>query len=34
MENNKDVIRFSEKTAKSMAKAFKSLWKKYKRTNP
>ncbi|MEL6986245.1 MAG: hypothetical protein AAGK97_00290 [Bacteroidota bacterium] len=34
MENNKDVIRFSEATAKDMAKAFKSLWKKYKRTNP
>ena len=34
MENNKDVIKFSPATAKSMAKAFKSLWKKYKRTNP
>lgn len=34
MENNKDVIRFSPKTAKNMAKAFKSLWKKYKRSNP
>ncbi len=29
-----DVIRFDEKTAKRLAKHFKALWKKYKRTNP
>jgi hypothetical protein len=34
LEDGNDVIKFNNGTAKSMAKAFKSLWKKYKRTNP
>ncbi len=34
LEDGNDVIKFNSGTAKSMAKAFKSLWKKYKRTNP
>ncbi len=34
MEDNRDVIRYNSKTAKSMARAFKALWRKYKRTNP
>ena len=29
-----DVIRFDEATSQNMAKAFKSLWRKYKRRNP
>jgi len=33
-ENSNDVIKFNEDTSKAMAKAFKALWKKYKRTNP
>lgn len=33
-EDSDDVIRLSKETAKSMAKHFKNLWKKYKRTNP
>jgi hypothetical protein len=34
LEDSNDVIRFNQDTSKSMAKAFKSLWRKYKRTNP
>ncbi len=34
LEDGNDVIRLSQKTAKAMAKHFKLLWKKYKRTNP
>lgn len=34
LEDNNDVIQFHSDTAKNMAKAFKSTWKKYKRTNP
>jgi len=33
-EDNNDVIRFNAETSKTMAKAFKAIWKKYKRTNP
>jgi hypothetical protein len=34
LEDSNDVIKFNKKTSQDMAKAFKSLWKKYKRTNP
>ena len=34
MENSKDVIKYNAKTSKDMAKAFKAIWKKYKRSNP
>lgn len=34
MEDSKDVIRFNADTTKQMCKAFKSIWKKYKRSNP
>ena len=34
MEDNNDVIRFNKETSKEMAKAFKSLWRIYKRRNP
>ena len=34
LEDSNDVIRFNKKTSKSMAKAFRALWKKYKRSNP
>jgi hypothetical protein len=34
LEDTNDVIRFNKKTSKGMAKAFRSLWKKYKRSNP
>ena len=33
-EDSNDVIRLSNDTAKNMAKHFKSIWKRYKRTNP
>lgn len=33
-EDSNDVIKFNQETSKQMAKAFKSLWKKYKRKNP
>lgn len=33
-EDSNDVIKFNAETSKGMAKAFKSLWKKYKRKNP
>lgn len=34
MVDGNDVIRFDEVTSKNMAKAFKLIWKRYKRTNP
>lgn len=34
MVDGNDVIRFDEVTSKNMAKAFKQIWKRYKRTNP
>ncbi len=34
LHDNKDVIMYDAETAKMMAKQFKALWKKYKRTNP
>ncbi|MEM9548832.1 MAG: hypothetical protein AAGA77_22800 [Bacteroidota bacterium] len=34
LEDSNDVIRFNEDTSQGMAKAFKALWKKYKRKNP
>jgi hypothetical protein len=34
LEDSNDVIKFNKKTSQDMAKAFKSLWKKYKRSNP
>jgi hypothetical protein len=34
LEDSNDVIKFNKETSKGMAKAFKSLWKKYKRKNP
>ena len=33
-EDSNDVIRFNSETSTEMAKAFKKVWKKYKRTNP
>lgn len=33
LEDNHDVIKFNENSSKDMAKAFKSIWKKYKRSN-
>lgn len=33
-EDSNDVIKFNSETSKTMAKAFKSIWKKYKRVNP
>lgn len=33
-EDSNDVIKFNADTSKTMAKAFKAIWKKYKRTNP
>ncbi|MDF1694755.1 MAG: hypothetical protein P1U56_02935 [Saprospiraceae bacterium] len=32
LEDSNDVIKFNKNTSKDMAKAFRSLWKKYKRT--
>lgn len=34
MVDGNDVIRFDEVTSRNMAKAFKQIWKRYKRTNP
>lgn len=34
MENSQDVIKYNAKTSKAMAKAFKAIWKRYKRKNP
>lgn len=34
MENSKDVIKYNKATSTEMAKAYKSIWKKYKRRNP
>ena len=33
-EDSNDVIKFNADTSKTMAKAYKAIWKKYKRTNP
>ena len=33
-EDSNDVIKYNQETSKVMAKQFKSLWKKYKRSNP
>ncbi len=33
LEDGNDVIQFSASSSKEMAKQFKALWKKYKRTN-
>ena len=33
-ENSNDVIKYNAQTSKAMARHFKALWKKYKRTNP
>lgn len=33
LEDGNDIIQFNNNTAKDMAKAFKALWKKYKRVN-
>jgi len=33
-EDSNDVIKFNSETSADMAKAFKTLWKKYKRKNP
>lgn len=34
LKDGNDVIRFSGDNSKKMAKAFKTIWKRYKRTNP
>lgn len=34
MEDNQDVIRYNKQTAKRMARAFRAVWRKYKRRNP
>ncbi len=34
LDDGGEVIRFSAKASKNMAKEFKALWKKYKRSNP
>lgn len=33
-EDNNDVIRFNAETSKEMAKSFRTLWKRYKRSEP
>ena len=33
-EDSNDVIRFNSETSKEMAKQFKAIWRRYKRTNP
>ena len=33
-EDSNDVIRFNAETSKTMAKAFRTIWKKYKRATP
>lgn len=33
-EDSKDVIKFNSETTNTMCKAFKSIWKRYKRANP
>ena len=33
-EDSNDVIKFNAETSKTMAKAYKAIWKKYKRINP
>lgn len=34
MEDTDDVIRFNAATTKSMTNAFRTIWKRYKRSNP
>lgn len=34
MEDSNDVIKYNAETSKSMAKHFKAIWRKYKRSNP
>lgn len=34
LEDCDEVLQYNKKTSKSMAKAFKAIWKKYKRSNP
>jgi hypothetical protein len=34
LEEPSDVIQFNPKMSKTLAKQFKAIWKKYKRTNP
>lgn len=34
LEDNHDVIRFSDATSKMMAREFRTIWKRYKRRNP
>ncbi len=33
-EDSNDVIKYNAETSKGLAKQFKSIWRKYKRTNP
>jgi hypothetical protein len=33
-DDSNEIIKYNEDTAKRMAKQFKALWRKYKRTNP
>jgi len=33
-DHKNEIIKFNEAAAKNLAKSFKTLWKKYKRTNP
>ena len=33
-EDSNDVIKYNAETSKALAKQFKALWKKYKRSNP
>ena len=33
-EDSTDVIKFNDTTSQTMAKAFKNIWKRYKRANP
>jgi len=32
-DNSNEAIKFNDKTSKAMARSYKALWKKYKRTN-
>lgn len=34
LEDNNDVIKYSQKSATEMAKSFRSIWRRYKRSNP
>jgi len=33
-DDSNEIIKFNKKTTKAMVRAYKALWKKYKRTNP